>query len=116
MRRALLALGVGALAGCPTTLAPDDVCKEVGYAIAGRSEECTGRTDDAEARYEAFAADYTCAELDLVDTGAAVRAEDLYACPLAIRELPCELVEDYGDDLDRWLTASPVCAVLVEAK
>lgn len=106
---------VGLLAGCPTTIEADDFCQEVGFAIAGRTQECTGATKTAEARYQAFAAAYTCTEWDVGDT-ATVHPEDLYACPLAIRELPCELVDTYGDDLDQWLDTSPMCALLVEER
>ncbi len=101
--------------GCPTAVEPDDFCQEVGYAIAGRTQECTGQTKVAEARYTTFAEAYRCKDWDVADT-AVVHAEDLYACPLAIRELPCELVSAYDDDLDAWLEASPMCALLVEAK
>lgn len=104
------------LFSCATTIEPDDFCQEVGYAIAGRTQECTGDSDLAEARYAAFEEAYTCVEVDPSDTAGpgGVRPEDLYACPLAIRNLACELTEDYGDDLDRWLGASPMCALLVE--
>ena len=102
------------LLACATAIEADDLCQEVGYAIASRTQTCTGDADAAEARYTRFEEDYTCVEVDPSDTGG-VRAEDLYACPLAIRNLACELVDDYGDDLDAWLGASPVCALLVEA-
>lgn len=100
------------LAGCPTEIASDDICKEVGYAIAGRTQECTGDVALAEARYEAFSADYTCVADDGRDT-ALYLTEDLYACPLAIRNLACELVDSYGDDTEAWLRASPFCALIV---
>lgn len=104
------------LAGCATTMEPDDFCQEVGFAIAGRTQECTGDGETAEARYVAFEEAYTCVEVDPSDTAGlrGVAPEDLFACPLAIRHLACELVEQYGDDLDQWLTASPTCALLVE--
>lgn len=104
------------LAACASTLEPDDFCTEAGFAIAARTQDCTGDIALAEARYEAFAEAYTCVEVDPSDTAGVVLPEDLYACPLAIRNLPCELVAEYGDDLDRWLTASPVCQLLVEPR
>ena len=104
------------LISCASTLDSDDLCKEVGFAIASRTEECGGGSELAEARYLAFEDPYTCVEVDPPDTAGvgSVRPEDLYHCPLAIRHLACELVEEYSDDLDLWLTASPTCALLVE--
>lgn len=102
---------------CATTMEPDDFCQEVGYAIAGRTQDCTGDGELAEARYAAFEENYTCVEVDPSDTAgvSGVRPEDLFACPLAIRNLACELVESHGDNLDAWLATSPTCALLVEA-
>jgi hypothetical protein len=111
------------LAACTTSLEDDDLCKEVGYAIAGRTQECTGDADAAQSRFEALDADYSCVAHDPTDTadapgdtGRFIQTQDLYACPLAIRNLPCELVDDYADDLDRWLTASPICQFIVERR
>ena len=96
-------------------------CREAGYAIAWRTLECTGDEALANARYEAFEANYTCVEVDYGE----VDAENIYLldprdnpgnwfhCSFAIGELPCELVEQYGDALDEWLTASPSCAAVV---
>ena len=104
------------LLGCASTMEADDFCQEIGYAIAGRTQECTGDGEVAEARYAAFEEAYTCVEVDPSDTAGidGVKPEDLFACPLAIRHLACELVVQYGDDVDQWLTASPTCALLVE--
>lgn len=106
------------LAACATTMEADDFCQEVGYAIAARTQECTGDGDLAEARYEAFEAAYTCVEVDPDDTAGpdGVRPEDLFACPLAIRNVACELADTWDDDLDAWLDASPMCALLVEER
>lgn len=114
MRPLLLALPL--VASCATTIEPDAFCKEVGYAIAGRTQECTGDTELSEARYLLFEETYTCVEVDPNDTATedGVKPEDLFACPLAIRNLACELVDQYGDDLDAWLATSPMCELLVE--
>lgn len=42
--------------------------------------------------------------------------QDVYACPLALRNLSCALVLDYGDDLDAWLAVSDMCLYLTEPK
>jgi hypothetical protein len=113
---AVVALGLG---GCRRSLPEDALCKEVGYAIAGRTVQCTGDEALGNARFAAFEDDYTCIDVPVEnltqDTAAPVAPQNLYHCPLAIRNLPCELVLDYGDDLDRWLTASPVCAAITES-
>jgi hypothetical protein len=106
------------LAACTRSLPEDQLCKEIGYAIAGRTEECTGDRELASARFEAFEERYTCAPFDPEpkgeDTESPIAPEDLFHCPLAIRNLPCELVEQYGDDLSAYLTASPICATIIE--
>jgi hypothetical protein len=47
VRRVLLLLA----AGCAHALPDDQACTEVGYAIAARTEACTGDVDAAVARY-----------------------------------------------------------------
>lgn len=103
------------LLGCSHPLPTDQYCKEAAWAIAGRTQECSGDIELAEARYLEFFEQYECVEFDIEDYDSApIAYENLFHCPLAIRALPCELAEDYADDLDRWMTASPVCAYLVE--
>lgn len=113
----LAALLAGLLSGgCIRSLPEDQLCLEVGSAIAGRTQECTGDTDLAEARYERFFEDYTCEEVPVEplgeDTAALVAPQDVYACPLTLRNIPCALVEEYGDDLDAWLAVSDMCLYL----
>ena len=38
---------------------------------------------------------------------------DYFHCAFAIRQLPCELVEAYGDDFAQYLTASDACPWVV---
>lgn len=113
-----LTLGVGTV-GCTQALEPDHLCREVGYAIAGRTVQCTGESSLAEARFDALLAGYTCrpvsGESFGEDTAGRVAPQELFHCPLAIRNLPCEKVDEYGDDLDRWLEASPACAWIFTA-
>lgn len=108
---------IALLGACPTEVSGDDLCREVGYAIAARTETCTGNGTLAEQRFLAFEDAYTCVEIapDATTTDDGVPVADLYACPLAIRNLACELANRYADDLDAWLSASPACAYLVEA-
>lgn len=112
MRRLLPAV---AAVACAHDLPAEQPCTEVGFAIAARYEQCTGDTDGALALYEAFEADVTC----LADTFP-LRGPDgepdpvAYECALVTRNLACELVEQYGQDLSLWLSSSPVCGALLE--
>ena len=101
---------------CTRSIDEDRLCDEIGYAIAGRTQTCTGDTALAQQRFEAFADQYTCREVPVetlgADTSAPVAPQDTFACPLAIRNIPCALVEELGDDLDAWLSASEMCDYL----
>lgn len=115
------------LAGCGSVLEPIDgeaPCREAGLSIADRTWQCTGDMDLANARYEAFIDQVTCRSVDF-DTEIGENEAwydviqdspaDWFHCSFAIGELSCELVEDYGDDLSLWLTASPACDAVIEA-
>lgn len=129
MKAAPLAL----LAGCASlqALPKDSPCVEAGYAISRRTFECTGDDALANARFEAFEKQYSCIELPdwSVDTGVVTKVletdgsggdglhpPDYFHCAFAIDLLPCELVAEYGDDLDRWLASSNACAYVIEPK
>ena len=113
------------LAGCASlhALPPEQPCLEAGYAIAARTYECTGDGELANDRYLTFRDDYRCVpipEWHLEDGSVGAHLEgdsglleldppDAFHCAFAIRQLPCELVADYADDLDQWLASSNAC-------
>ena len=114
-----------ALSAC-YNLTPVDAgapCAEVGYAISRRTFECTGDDGLANQRYRDFKDAYACRELDwdFSSDTAYIYAEipgeasRYFHCSFTIGELPCELVEAYGDDFEQWLTASVACPLVVEA-
>ena len=107
-----------AVAACNREMPPERYCEEAAYAVAGRTEQCSGDAALAEARYAQFFEAYTCLEVPVEsmgeDTASPIAPEDRLHCALAIRNLPCALVEAYGDDISQYLTASPMCATLVE--
>lgn len=111
MRRALLPplLALGCLES--RTLPQETACIEAGYAIGARTEECTGDSELGAARIERFEADYEC-----VNPTLEYPEEELlyFECGLVIRNLACELVVEYGDDLDRWLRSSDACGVITD--
>lgn len=118
---ALMALlGAGCLNLEPVTA--DEPCNEVSYAVARRTFECTGDNALANQRYLDFSGAHACKELDwhfepdsgIIYTNAPGLAVDYFHCAFAVGELPCELVERYGDDYAQWLTASPVCELVIE--
>ena len=102
-----------ALAGCTRAIGEDSPCREVAYAIAARTVECTGDDALAEVRAEALATDYTCRapgpEVFGEDTASFVPPEDLYHCAYTVRALSCAEVEAFADDLSAWLSTSPIC-------
>ena len=112
------------VAGCGNTLRQvpgTQPCEDTAVAISRRTFECTGDRDLANARYERFQAEYTCATVDFETELADAWYDSLesapgdwFHCAWAVGELACELVELYGDDLDLWLSASPVCPYVVE--
>ncbi|MCA9493654.1 MAG: hypothetical protein KC621_27165 [Myxococcales bacterium] len=120
------------LLGCPSlkALPKDSPCVEAGYAIAHRTFECTGDGDLANARFEKFRDRYQCIELpdwfvdtgvvtkyiQATDTGVFLNPPDYYHCALAIDQLACELVFEYGDDIARYLNSSDACAYVIEPK
>lgn len=113
MSRALL-LALLLLPACePEGLPPEALCDEVAYAVAGRTQACTGDDALAAARFHDFQADTTCAPPSEEALAALnVPLADLYHCPFAIRNLACELVIAPEDGWDTFLSASPTCALL----
>lgn len=83
----------------------DDHCKEAGYSIANRTLTCTGDPDLANARYEAYDAEYRCLSTEV--------SEPAYQCAVLLRELSCEDVARYGDSIDAWLYELPECTAIV---
>lgn len=115
MRRVALAL-LGTACAALRDLPPDQPCLEAGWAIAARTEECTGDSALAAARFERFERAYACVPSGPLHPDPRVDDRDLFHCGFAIRNLPCELAVAYGDDLDAWLAASPVCAVVTDRR
>ncbi len=101
------------LAGCleRLELPPETACIEAGYAIGARTEECTGDSELGAERIEQYEADYTCVNPDLI---APEYELGLFECGLVMRNLACELVTEYGDDLDLWLRSSDACAAITD--
>ena len=114
MHRTLAAV---ACAGC-TLIAPmpeHQPCKEVGWAIAARTHACSGDVALANGRYDAFLAETECVGWAADDPRlGAPPPEDLFSCAFTLRNLPCEVVDELGDDLDAWLALDEGCAYVVQ--
>lgn len=94
---------------------PEQPCLEAGYAIAAVTEECTSDRELANARYEAFDAGWDCIprehdDPELAELGVPVEA--LFDCAFSIGLLPCEVVDDFGDDIASYLAISPACPLV----
>lgn len=118
MSRVPIVLSLLVLAGCSPIepMPPDQPCREAGYAIASRTLSCTGDAKLSQDRYDSFRKDFTCIEWETTDPRFDVDfgPEDLFGCAFVLSNLPCELVDQYGDDLDAWLAATDSCALVVE--
>lgn len=99
--------------GCTRRIDAESPCREVAYAIASRTVDCTGDEDLATARAEEVSSAWTCLapgpEANGADTGSFITPENLYHCAYTLRGLSCDEVDALGDDLDAWLATSPIC-------
>ena len=126
MRMKTMMVLLSFLIGCESLepISPKAPCVETGYAIARRTFECTGDTEAANARYQQFRSEYSCIAVeynkDVVVSQYTVDESEqpgnYFHCSFAIGELACELVQDYGNDLELWLDSSPICPLVVEAR
>lgn len=98
-------------------------CQDTAVAISRRTLECTGDTELAADRYDLFFEEYRCLEVDFTTElheawydNLEEAPGDWFHCSWAVGELACELTETYGDDLEQWLDASPVCGAIMEGK
>lgn len=115
----LLAVGALSLASCDQELPGDEICRDIGYAIANKSFECDGDADLANKRYEDFTSRYTCkikdipGEDQLLDDRISEPPRDSvgdpYKCSAAILQFTCDKVAQIGEDYDQWLSASSFC-------
>jgi len=102
------------LMGCAEELPADHPCDEIAFALAARTEDCTGNTTRAVALAEDFESQWECLLEDpAVEKQLAPAGVDLYDCAFAVRNLACELVEVYDADLSMWMTSSETCELLV---
>jgi len=112
---------VFALMGCHPleAMSPDQPCVEAGYAISSRTFECSGDPELANDRYRDFEKQFACIEWDVTDPetfNPNSREKDLFHCALEIRGLSCGTVDNYGKDLDAYLTHSPACNLVITYK
>lgn len=85
-------------------------CRDLAGVVSARTFACEADHDLANARYDLFFERYRCIEWDPVTTP----YEELWHCSFTVGQLECADVRAYGDDLDRWLSVSAACPLLVE--
>ena len=110
-------LPVALLSACGAGFRPvpgDQFCLEAGYAIAAVTESCTGDRPLANRRFEAFQEQTDCVRIDVTEPPGGVQPEQLFDCAFAIQSLPCDVVSDFGDDIDAYLAISPACALVTD--
>jgi hypothetical protein len=102
------AVGLSAMliGSCSHAADKDDACKNANYAIASRTQACTGDAALANQRYENVDSEYKCitADVDLPQ----------YLCASAIDNLTCEQITVCGEDYDCWYAASSECALIFQ--
>lgn len=117
--RLLTALAALLMASCDQELPGDEICRDIGYAIANKWFECTGDVEASNARYEQFIDTHSCkiSELpsedqllnDRISTPPRDSVGDPYQCSAAILQFTCEKALAIGEDSDQWLSASAQC-------
>jgi hypothetical protein len=110
MRPFLRAVILSLVAGCTgiSDMPADEPCKNVGYAVASRTEACLGDGKLANARFTRFQGTYTC-------TVASPTEQD-FTCAVAVNATTCEAVAANGETWDKWLLASPACGTIFRHK
>jgi hypothetical protein len=118
MKRSLLFLPFLLLGG--STCSPDEIpegegCRDIGYAIANKSFECTGDFNKANELYEDFSRRFSCSyrnptlEESLVNGG----TPSHFGCSRAILSLPCEQIARYPSDDYAWWLSATGCGTVV---
>ena len=116
MTRLAVVLGLVLMAGCDYSRvnleaqSATAACRDAASVIAGRTFDCTADPNLGNDRYDLFFDLYECIPRD----PAKVPYDELYHCSLMVGALTCEQVKAFGDDLDRWLSASPACPLIIE--
>ena len=95
------AFGALCFGGCgnPVELDGQDLCDEVGYAIANRTFQCENDPELGNQRFEDLRRDYRCQE-----EMAVAESRDGSICP--VNALGCEEVKENGQSLEWWLGVS----------
>lgn len=104
----MVAAGVVTWAACdkPYQEFPtEQVCLDVGYAIAARTYDCEDSTSIANKRFDLFEQQYEC----LIEDTAFEPIDVYYHCVAQINATSCDDVTAFGDDLSRYMALSPAC-------
>lgn len=103
------------LGGCDYTeveidkQSPTAPCQDVADTLASLAFACGANHDRANARYDLFFEQYQCVAYDPVTTP----FEQLWHCSFTLSQLPCDTVDAYGTDYDRYFALSPACPIII---
>lgn len=103
------ALWVQVLVGCVAIqpLSGDDICDEVGFAVAAKTLDCTDNDALANRRYEQFQKQLTCT----VVNPERAPVDKYLECAVAVNSMGCETHLGFGEDIIRMVSASsPQCS------
>lgn len=102
------------LLGCGATYRPiddDEYCTEVAFSYSNLIFNCTGDDEEANQGYRDFAKRYACVAHEAKDDEE--RSVSL-GCAINMRQLSCEELERWGDDVDQLLhSADETCADII---
>lgn len=92
-------------------LPASEVCDDVGYSIANRTEACSDDRDLASERWAHYDERFACNVGQVTE-----EIRELYVCPVELLRMDCETFLAYGDDLDALLSSVPECTRVVKRK
>lgn len=90
-------------------LPAQEVCRDIGYSIANRTQACSEDASLASKRWNLYEANYHC---KVVSNDEPI--DVMYTCPIEILKIPCSDFLAYGDNFDTMFATIPECALPIE--
>ena len=84
----------------------DQACKDVPIALSSRTMQCTSDLDRSVNMGNHFDGKFNCTANDVNLTA------KYYQCPVFLNKLPCDAIEEYGEDYEKYLGMNLACRLL----